>query len=668
MLMPTLAVIAAVAAAAPDKANVIFILSDDLGYGDYSLATEMLPNATRIPTPNVERMAKTGIKFHRGYSGQVCAPSRCTLMTGMHLGHCTIRGNDGAYSPLLPTDQTIATVLKKAGKWGLGNFGTTGYPLQQGFDWFVGQDTQVGCHNWYPTSVCNNTVHEAPLNTPAELNFKSCLGPEQSCTWMNDLDRNEAVKFINHVTTVEKMPFFLYLATTTPHSGFLQGGSGPKPPGYVNDYPVPYNTKFSNESGVQWNDDQKAFAAAVWAQDVMVGAVLDALESLSIREKTVVFFSGDNGPDDHPFGLFDDPGIFRGKKRSLHEGGIRQTIVVSWPGTITAGATSDQIFTFWDLLPTAADIAGLPKSEWPNVDGISALPLFQNSTVPAPDRYLYYEFCKAGSVDGLLPQSYCRAGGWVQAVRWDDNATQHRTEWKGFVCNSNTSAFLLYNITADQNESYPIIGNPEGPDDRAMASPPSAEAARAMQIILSQMDEAHTPNKWWPKSTTDAKGCCNSCFTPKGCAAPCWNNFAPPTPPGPTPPPPPPGPPVPISDLSGTYKGSNGKEIYTLNVDAASLKATITNPADASSSSSPSCVRQVYGTVSVKSEQMVVDVDYPYYVNTITIVWKVCIINPDEDIAGGDDGAGCKKGSWPTWTRTLQPQIQYETPPLHEEL
>lgn len=115
MLMPTLAVIAAVAAAAPDKANVIFILSDDLGYGDYSLATEMLPNATRIPTPNVERMAKTGIKFHRGYSGQVCAPSRCTLMTGMHLGHCTIRGNDGAYSPLLPTDQTIATVLKKAG-------------------------------------------------------------------------------------------------------------------------------------------------------------------------------------------------------------------------------------------------------------------------------------------------------------------------------------------------------------------------------------------------------------------------------------------------------------------------------------------------------------------------------------------------------------------------
>lgn len=132
----------------------------------------------------------------------------------------------------------------------------------------------------------------------------------------------------------------------------------------------------------------------------MVGAVLDALESLSIREKTVVFFSGDNGPDDHPFGLFDDPGIFRGKKRSLHEGGIRQTIVVSWPGTITAGATSDQIFTFWDLLPTAADIAGLPKSEWPNVDGISALPLFQNSTVPAPDRYLYYEFCKAGSVDG----------------------------------------------------------------------------------------------------------------------------------------------------------------------------------------------------------------------------------------------------------------------------
>ena len=180
----------------------------------------------------------------------------------------------------------------------------------------------------------------------------SHTGPEQSCTWMNDLDKHEAVSFINHVTTVEKMPFFLYLATTTPHSGFLQGGSGPTPAGacqcvpvrlplslapkddkpysrtyvrsfslslsilsyalhspfrsspprasllgYVNDYPVPYpyNTRFSNDTTAGWSDTQRAFAAAVWAQDVMIGAVLDTLESLSIREKTVVFFSGDNG-------------------------------------------------------------------------------------------------------------------------------------------------------------------------------------------------------------------------------------------------------------------------------------------------------------------------------------------------------------------------------------
>jgi hypothetical protein len=164
----------------------------------YSASEEVNASAAHIPTPNVARMAKNGMKFLRSYSGQVCAPSRTMLMLGKHLGHTTIRGNDGAYTPLLASDITVAKVLQQAGyttalagKWGLGNFGTTGYPNAQGFDHFIGQDTQVGCHDWYPLSVCNDTVHEAPINTKADLVYMDCLGPHATCTWANDLDRTE---------------------------------------------------------------------------------------------------------------------------------------------------------------------------------------------------------------------------------------------------------------------------------------------------------------------------------------------------------------------------------------------------------------------------------------------------------------------------------------------
>jgi arylsulfatase A-like enzyme len=307
---------AADAGLAGSRPNIVFILSDDLGYGDYSASWDgvqpgMKLNATRIPTPNVERMAKNGMKFQRGYSGQVCAPSRTMLMLGKHLGHTTIRGNDGAYTPLLKSDVTVAKVLKDAGyvtmlsgKWGLGNFGTTGYPNAQGFDKFVGQDTQVGCHDWYPLEVCNDTgttegVAHSTINTKADLAFIPCLGPHSTCTWANDLDRTEGVKFITESHAAKK-PFFLYLASTTPHAGNL-AGTGPKPALYsaYNPVPYPYNTKFADANASSptpelWSAKEKLFASAVWAEDVMVGAVLDTLESLSIEKETVVFFSGDN--------------------------------------------------------------------------------------------------------------------------------------------------------------------------------------------------------------------------------------------------------------------------------------------------------------------------------------------------------------------------------------
>jgi uncharacterized sulfatase len=186
---------------------------------------------------------------------------------------------------VLADSSVCATVV---GKWGLGNFGTSGYPLAQGYDYYVGQDTQVGCHDWYPLNVCNNTEHLSPLNTKADLAYESCLGPDATCTWANDLDKTEAIKFIQSAHAKRGTPWFLYLSTTTPHAGDLRG-TGPKPKLFsaYNPVPYPYNTKFENETGKLWTDKEILFASAVWAQDTIVGAVLDTLEELQIDKDTV---------------------------------------------------------------------------------------------------------------------------------------------------------------------------------------------------------------------------------------------------------------------------------------------------------------------------------------------------------------------------------------------
>ena len=643
-------------AAAVSKPSIIFILSDDLGYGDISVGQgNVNESAFRLPTPNIERLAASGVRFKRGYSGQVCAPSRCTLMTGRHLGHCTIRGNDGAYSPLLESDSTVASVLKGAGyrtalfgKWGLGNFSTSGYPLAVGFDTFVGQDTQVGCHNWYPETVCNNTIHASPIgNNRAALNFAQCLGPEPECVWANDMDGQLAAAYIKD-SKGDATPFFMYLSTTTPHEGFL-AGNGALPANYSAANPIPkrYLDKFTSTHA--WSDDW-SFAGAVWAMDVIVGQVVDALDFAEKTENTMVVFSGDNGPARNgAFNLFNDPGVFRGMKRSLHEGGVRQEIIMSWPaGPGKASTVSDELFTFWDFLATAADAAGVDPATLPPHDGISALPGLRRAAAgaAAPIRTtpLYWEYCKAGAVDGLLPQTY--AGGWVQSIRWDDNATAHRTEWKAFATDANydyrSGAVLLYNITDDQSESIVLAGGP------AKVVPSDAATLRALAIIVAQMVGEHLPNKYWPSMQEGGVPgkCCGSCFSASGCAAPCVGNH-------PTPPPTPPPTPIALAELSGTWEGSNGRA-YTLAVDAAAATLSIVNPSDPTScwrggngtyaaesatvaviASSARCVRHATGVVRRVTLRSVIDVDYTYAEEKLQIVWNVH--ETDE--------------AWPVWTK-----------------
>ncbi|XP_065193591.1 arylsulfatase F-like [Sycon ciliatum] len=474
--------------------NIIFILSDDLGYGDVSISA-MVNRTNEIPTPNIQRLADEGMRFLRGYSGQVCAPSRCTLMTGKHLGHCRVRGNDGSYCPLLPSETTVAHVLREkyttgiVGKWGLGDFNTTGYPLEQGFDHYIGQASQVACHNWYPATMQNNTLGNYPIAGNEHASQANCGEHHSKCTWANDLFNREAIRFIreNGQASVEK-PFFLYFSTTTPHTGFLAGA---KTSWAV---PAPYDTRF------HFDTVESAFAAATSAQDDFVGAVLDEVKSLGIDQDTIVFFSGDNGPDSHPFTFFDDPGPFRGKKRSLHEGGVRQTITARWPGHIAANSTTEHLFAFWDFLPTAAELAGVDVPD--NVDGISAAAVLQGQTAQKQHDYLYWEFCNYGREDGLLPQQY--EPGWIQAVRYDAvDAAGVRTEWKGI--RTAYGEIQLYNLTDDISESVNV----------------STKYPDIVTKITSIMAESHVENPYWKSSKNMSDRCCASCFNHKGCKYPC---------------------------------------------------------------------------------------------------------------------------------------------------
>ena len=493
-------------AAPPTNTNIVLILSDDLGFGDVSIASRRTQPPYSIPTPNIQRIADRGMVFRRAYSGQVCAPSRCMLMLGKHSGHCTIRGNDGSYSPLLPTDITVAAALNAThttalfGKWGLGNYASSGYPLSQGFGTFVGQDAQGACHNWYPLTIQNGSDDKAVLNTKDDTrNGTVCLGPkpESTCTWMNDHDVEAAVSFI-HAHADDTRPFFLYLATTTPHIGHL-GSSVPGTSG--GKYPVPL--VYRSQVPVDWtamedkDHTDAQFGAAVIAQDDIVGKTLDAIDAAGIEKRTVVFFSGDNGPDDHSFTEFQDSGPFRGKKRSLHEGGIRQTVAVQWIGTIKPGSESQHLFSFVDFLVTALDIVGVPETSWPKpTDGVSALPALKGITDDKPSkRYLYWEYCGYGNYSGLLPQLYPE--GWAQAVRLDDVSG---TEWKGIRVDK--QQLLLWNLTADPSESTPLD---------------AAAHADVHGEIVAIMDREHVESPQWPSNANPTQVCCGSCFSKHGC-------------------------------------------------------------------------------------------------------------------------------------------------------
>lgn len=403
---------AALPAAERERPNVIFILSDDLGYSDISPYGQ-----TRIQTPHLEQLARDGLRFTHAYAGNsVCGPSRAALFLGLHSGHNPVRHNPGAArgwdrttqgDPPLPDDApTFAKVLKQAGyatacfgKWGMGVPGQAGSPRRLGFDTFLGYASHVDAHTYWPDHLWRN-------DEKITLDGK---------TYSHDLFTKEALAYIR---ATRDRPFFLFLSYTIPHVRL-------DPPSLA-----PYEAK-------PWPEPEKAFAAMVTRMDADIGKIGALLKELNLDDRTLVLFASDNGPctaGGHKASTFDST-PFRAEKGAPFEGGIRVPFIARWPNRIAAETRSELLIAFYDVLPTFAELAGQPAPA--NTDGISFLPtLLGRNADQKRHEYLYWE---------LAMQR-----GW-QAIRMGD--------WKAVRSNVSQPGeprLELFNLKSDPKEQHDV--------------------------------------------------------------------------------------------------------------------------------------------------------------------------------------------------------------------
>lgn len=438
-----------IATAAPRRPpNIIVILADDLGYGDLGCYGQQ-----RIRTPRLDRMASEGLRFTQFYAGStVCAPSRCVLMTGLHTGHCYIRGNKRL--DLRPEDVTVAEVLKPAGyttaligKWGLGAEGSAGIPTRQGFDSFFGYLDQTHAHNYYPEFLYRgNQRGEQRVALKNVVPKAGNVGQgvaTKRVEYSHDLFAAEALQF---VTEQKDKPFFLYLAITIPHANNEAGKLGMEVP------------DLGEYADLDWPLPVKAHASMITRMDRDIGRLFDKLAELQIDEHTLVLFTSDNGP--HREGGHDptfnrSSGELRGIKRALYEGGIRVPLIARWPRIIKPGV-SEHIGYFADVLPTLSELSEAKSPE--KLDGISFAPtLLGDAANQRQHDHLYWEFYE---------------GRGAQAVR--------QGKWKA-VRSPIAAPVELYDLAADIAESKNI----------------AKDHADVAERLTKLIDEAHRPAKEW---------------------------------------------------------------------------------------------------------------------------------------------------------------------------
>jgi arylsulfatase A len=412
-------------AAVADKPNIVFVLCDDLAQGDLGCYGQK-----KIKTPHLDRLAKEGTRFTQGYTGtSVCAPSRASLMTGLHMGHCPIRANrptrPEGQKPLPPNTYTVAKLLKGngyatacSGKWGLGMFHTSGSPLKVGFDHFFGYNCQTHAHSYFPTYLYRDDKR-------FELDGK---------TYAQNLIADDTLAWVR---ANKDRPFFLYYAITLPHGKYEIDDLG--------DY-----------AKADWTPQQKNYAAMVTRMDRDIGRLMSLLKELKLDEKTLVLVSGDNGsafaPGSPNGKFFAQANGLRGHKRSMYEGGLRQASLARWPGVVPAGKVRDEPWAFWDFLPTCAELAGAKLPDGVKTDGLSLVTFLKGGDAPKREAF-YWELHEGG--------------GSVQAVRFGD--------WKA-VKNGPSAAIELYDLKADPGERT----------DLAAGKPDLVKKAAALLVSMRQ--------------------------------------------------------------------------------------------------------------------------------------------------------------------------------------
>jgi arylsulfatase A len=426
------------------KPNIIFVLSDDAAQGDLGCYGQKL-----IKTPNLDRMAAEGTRFTQAYCGTtVCAPSRTSLMTGLHTGHSPIRANreiqPEGQMPLPAGTLTVAQLLKNAGyatacmgKWGMGMFDTTGSPLKLGIDHFFGYNCQRHAHSYFPTYLYNDDQRFA-------LDGK---------TYAQNLIEDDVLAWVRKQ---KDHPFFLYYAVTLPHGKFEIDDQG-----IYKDKP--------------WSQTEKNYAAMVTRLDGDVGRLLALLKELKLDDKTLVMFAGDNGssfPPESELGKRFEQAAngLRGFKRKLYEGGLRQAALARWPGVIPAGRVSDEPWAFWDFLPTAVELAGANVPAGYHSDGLSLVSFLKGGAAPQRD-YFYWEL---------------HEGAPIQAIRFGD--------WKA-VRSGPGKPLELYDLKTDAGETK----------DLAAEKPDLLAKAEAL-IKSAHVDDPKWPMNPAPKAKGQSKG------------------------------------------------------------------------------------------------------------------------------------------------------------------
>jgi arylsulfatase A len=454
---------AVLAADTPRAPNIVFILADDLGCFELGCYGQKL-----IKTPNIDKLAEGGMKFTHFYAGcAVCAPSRCALMTGKHMGHATVRDNrqykkeeEGQF-PIRATDVTVAELLKAKGyatgamgKWGLGNWDTTGTPMKHGFDLFFGYNCQAHAHSHYPKHIYRNGER-------VELKDNDGKTGKQ---YTQDLFEAEAIDFIDKN---KEKPFFLYLPFTVPHVALqVPEDSLAEYTGKLGDDP-----EYDGKKGgyLPHPTPRAAYAAMVTRMDRSVGRIVDKLRELKLDKDTLVIFTSDNGPTHNAGGadsaFFKSAGTLRGLKGSLYEGGIRVPFIAYWPGKIEPGRVNSR-FYFPDVLPTLCSVAGaeVPK----DIDGVSMWPTLSGRGQQLIHDFLYWEFPSYGGQQAVI------AGDW-KAVRQNLAKGDGKTQ--------------LYNLKVDEGETTDV----------------AAKHPEVVARLEKLMKEQHTPSRDFPLQSVDPR-------------------------------------------------------------------------------------------------------------------------------------------------------------------